>query len=272
MTEPAAGIRREDRGPGVAGLVLDDPDRLNPMSSALMVQMRSLVAECVADDSVRVIVIRGAGRAFSTGADTSPQHMVDGNATNVERTRSLDLVWSTYFSMWEAPKPVVAQVHGYCLGMAAIMCNFVDLVVVAEDAVIGWPGLPMGGGAEGPSWATHVGIRKAKEYDFQPGTRISGTEAAAVGWANRAVPLDALHGDVQAMAERIALMPAGLLRIKKEALNRLQDRNGFRDSMQLSVMWNAVSHSDPDTAEVLQFVREVGLKNAIAHYSGRAKD
>jgi enoyl-CoA hydratase len=259
-------VIREDRGAGVAGLALNRPEKLNAISREVIAALVDGVDRCVADESVRVIVIRGAGRAFSAGADASPEGTVRAASASENREDMLDHLWGRFIRLYEAPKPIIAQVHGYCLGVATVLCSFVDAVVVADDATIGWPSLPLGGGVEDVIWAWHVGIRKAKEYAFQPGTRISGREAEEVGWANAAVPATALHDEVQSMASRMARTPPGLLRLKKEAINRIQDRMGFRDTMKLSAAWCVISHTDPVIAGTIDVMRNVGIKEAMAHF------
>ena len=265
-TEPL--VVREDRGDGVGGLVLNRPERLNALGYDVIGALVDHLDACVADPDVAVVVLRGAGRAFSAGADASPDAVVDEQAIEQNRIDLLEKGFGRFFALWDAPKPVIAQVHGYCLGLGMVLCNFVDVVMVADDATIGWPSLPLGGGVEGPAWVFHVGARKAKEYAFQASARLTGSEAAAAGWANQAVPPDELHDATQALAARMAKTPPGLLRIKKESINRIYDQMGFRDSMRLAATWAALSHTDPGAAEVLDLVREHGIKSAIDHYRG----
>jgi enoyl-CoA hydratase len=182
-----------------------------------------------------------------------------------DRDHMLDHRSGRFLELWEAPKPVIAQVHGHCLGTAVALCNCADLVVVAEDASIGWP-LPMGGGLIGPSWVHFVGVRRAKELSFQAISRISGSEAAAIGWANRAVPVADLDRTVMDIARRIARTPGGVLRLKKEAINAASERMGFRDAVLRGPMYNALAHTDPEVEEVRQAVREEGAKGASRRY------
>jgi enoyl-CoA hydratase len=265
-------VVREERGDRVAGLVLNRPEKLNAVSRELIAELVEAVDECVHDDSVGVIVIRGEGRAFSAGADASPTGTVPAARPSLNREDMLDNLWGRFITgLWDAPKPIIAEVHGYCLGIATVMCSFLDMVVVAEDAEVGWPSLPLGGGVEDVIWAWLIGVRKAKELAFQPGTRITGTEAAAIGWANRAVPAVSLHDDVQRTASLIARTPPGLLRLKKEAINRIQEQMGFRDTMRLSAAWCVISHTDPVVSSTIDVMREVGIKEAIAHFERGGK-
>jgi enoyl-CoA hydratase len=266
--EAAGLVVREDRGGGVAGLVLNRPEKLNAVSEGVIAELLDGVHACMADDDVRVVVIRGAGRAFAAGADASPSGAMKDRSASENREEMLDDMWGRFVEIWEAPKPVIAQVHGYCLGVATVLCCFVDLVVVADDAVVGWPELPLGGGVEDVYWAWYVGLRKAKEFALQMGTRMTGREAADAGWANRAVPAVDLEAEVQALAARIARVPSGLLRLKKESINRIQAQMGFRDCVMTSAAWAVISHTDPAAAAVLTRMRAVGIKAASAEVGG----
>jgi len=141
-------IVREDRGGRVAGLVLNRPEKLNAINREMIAELVAAVDECVRDPSVAVIVIRGEGRAFAAGADASPSGAMRDRSANTNREELLDELWGRFQCLWDAPKPVIAQVHGYCLGAGTILCSFADIVIVADDSEIGWPSLPLGGGVE----------------------------------------------------------------------------------------------------------------------------
>ena len=256
-------VVREDRASRVAGLVLNRPKKLNAINKEVIAELVAHVGDCNRDPAVSVIVIRGEGRSFSAGADASPQGAMRDRGANANREEMLDEMWGQFFCLWDSPKPVIAQVHGHCLGVGTILCSFADLVVVADDAEIGWPSLPLGAGVEDVIFTFYVGARKAKEYAFMAASRFDGREAAEVGWANRSVPTAELHGTVQKMAERIAVTPPGLLRLKKEAINRVVEQQGFRDAMRLAASWCVLSHTDPNVAAAIARLREVGIKAAI---------
>jgi enoyl-CoA hydratase len=263
-------VRREVAAPHVARLVLNRPDKLNAMDTATRLALARHVDDCGTDDDVRVIVLEGAGRSFSVGADASGR--ADDNHPRSswdDRLSMSDTGWATFLRLWDVPKPVIVKVHGHCLGIATILCNLADIVVAAEDARIGWPKLPMGGGVISPTWVWHVGMHRAKEYSYRIGTELSGAEAAAVGFANRAVPAADLEAVVMEMATSIALVPADLLRLKKEALNHVYNARGFREAVLAGSLWGTLSHDMPGSVEVKALIDELGLKGAIEHYRRR---
>jgi enoyl-CoA hydratase len=259
-------IRYELRGP-VAHITFNRPEKLNALSRAMTEETGRAFAEARSDDAVRVVVLKGAGRAFCAGADLSPAGATVAGPHSVPDDAFAILAGvNRWLEVWHFPKPVIAQVHGYCLGGGAHVASFCDLVIVAEDSQIGWPKLPVGGGFISPVWSWFVGPRRAKEFSFLVGTVFSGREAAEMGWANRAVPAAELDGYVQQLAERVARVPADILRVKKEAINRTLDLQGFTTSVQLTAAWDALAHASPSVEVIRRKIRELGLRGAIAWF------
>jgi enoyl-CoA hydratase len=134
---------------------------------------------------------------------------------------------------------------------------------VAEDAQIGWPKLPVGGGFISPVWSWFVGPRRAKEFSFVVGTTFSGRDAEAMGWANRAVPADQLGAYTLEIARKVALVPAVVLAMKKAAINTTMDLRGFSTSIKMTAAWDAAAHASPSVEKIRVKIREVGLRKAI---------
>jgi enoyl-CoA hydratase len=262
-------VTRTDLGGGVTELALNRPDKLNALSRALIAELAAQCAACGSDDSVSVVVIKGNGRSFCVGADASGGEIHDSTPW-ADRQSMAEGGWGEFLCVWDMPKPVIVQVHGHCLGIATILCNLADLVIVADDARIGWPALPLGGGVISPTWVWHVGLHKAKEFSYQVGSQVSGQEAVQLGFANRSVPADQLEDDVRETARRIARVPVDLLRVKKAALNEVWERQGFRQAVLAGANWGALSHSVSGTADVRNLIAERGLKGAIAFYQDGA--
>jgi enoyl-CoA hydratase len=262
-------VTREEPASAVAGLTMNDPSNGNALSTEMSAALVEALNACLADDGVRVIVLKGAGRGFSSGADLS-RYAPKGRDANADRLSLLERHIDVCLRLWESPKPIIAQVHGYCYGMASLYGSCVDLVYIAEEATVGWP-LPLGGGMLGPQWVYLVGARKAKEYSLVPATRISGREAAEVGWANQAVPAAELDGRVRDVADRMARVPMQLLRLKKDAINNVYDRLGFRETLRQAASWNALGHTIPEIDEVAQMMRTNGLKATQLYYRQSAE-
>ncbi len=253
----------------VGYLRLNRPDKLNAMNPDMLDALIDGLTAFEAHPRVRVAVVCGAGRAFSSGGDMSgPSRASRSTAQRSayrdwERSRHNMQRW---LRIWDSPLPVIAAVHGYCLGTATLLAGFCDLTVVAEDAVIGWPQLPVGGGLLSPVAVWFVGPKKARELSYLAGSRFSGTEAVALGWANMAVPAGELDARVHDLAMRIARTPADVLAVKKRALNRMLDIQGFRAAVQATAEFSAISHQAPGAEHISAVRGELGMKETIAAF------
>lgn len=251
----------------VGTITLNRPEKLNALNREMSAECGRALDELGGDANVRVIVLKGAGRAFCAGADLSPSGAtVTGPRSVPEDAFGIASGVESWLKVWHHPKPVIGQVHGFCIGGGAHIASFCDLVVVAEETVIGWPKLPVGGGFISPVWSWFVGPRRAKQLSFMVGNTFSGSDAAAMGWANVAVPQGELESTVRDMANRIARVPSDVLRLKKEAINATADLQGFSTSIRLTAAWDALAHASPSVEIIREKIREVGLRGAIAWF------
>jgi enoyl-CoA hydratase len=256
-------IRIEHRGP-VTWVVLDRPDKANALSNELLDEFSDAL-QVLRDSGGVVIAIRGEGRGFSAGYDldqVGTSGPVDPVADRARLQRNLD----RYLAIWDHPKPVIAAVHGYCIAGATQMCVFTDITIVTDDAKIGEPALPIGGGYIAPLWAPLVGPKRAKELAFVPGNSIDGQTAVQWGWANHSVPADQLIPAVEDLAARIAKTPPDILRIKKLSINRAMESMGVRQATSSVAEMDALLHLSPAVVELRRWTAEVGLKAAIASF------
>jgi enoyl-CoA hydratase len=253
---------------GVATITMNRPEKLNAMSRPLIDGVMASFQKGFEDPAVKVLVLKGNGRAFCAGADLSPTGTTIHGPESVplDAARITDNV-ERWLRVWHGPKPVIAQVHGFCMGGGAHLASFADIIVTAENAVIGWPKLPVGGAFISPVWMWFVGARKAKELSFVIGNEMSGAEAQELGWANHAVPADELDAFVLKMARRIALVPADVLRIKKEAINHCLDAQGFSNAVRQTGPWDALAHASPGVDRLRAEIREIGMKKAIEWFN-----
>ena len=214
--------------PMVFRITLNRPDKRNALSNELRAEMFGALEAADQDPEIRVIVIRGAGSCFSAGYDLKsdvsegqpfytagglanwPRHVVDG-----------------FFKMWDLAKPVIAQVHGYCLAGGTELATACDLVYVSEAAKIGYPVVRTISPPDNQFYPWIVGLRRAMEL-MLTGDYMSGIEAAECGFANRAFPEQELEDRVLGMAERVAMIPADLQQINKRAVHRQMEAMGIR--------------------------------------------
>ena len=259
-----------ERDGGLTWLTLNRPERLNAMNWVLLEELSASLDLLAADTETRVIAIRGAGRAFSSGYDIErdESEIAGGEARDI--VADYDLLvqhLSRFLQIWDHPKPVIAAVHGYCLAGATQLCTFCDITVVTEDAIIGLPAIPIGGGYITPLWTPLIGPKRAKQMAFVPGSQISGTTASEWGWANYAVPAEELESNVRELARNIAKIPAPILRMKKMSINRVAEVMGFRTTVNMGAETDALLHYSGAVKDIVAMIRESGLKGAIARFN-----
>ena len=180
---------------GVARLTLNRPERLNAINRQLIADLRDAVVAAVDDESVRVIVLSGAGRAFCAGydldwgtkAEHATQRALSGQWDPLRDYQGMSRNVRVFMSLWESPKPVIAQVHGWCVGGGTDMALCGDLIYVADDAQIGYPPARVWGEPTTVMWVYRLGLEHAKRLMLS-GESLSGKEAERLGLASRAVP------------------------------------------------------------------------------------
>ncbi len=214
--------------PMVRRITMNRPEKRNALNHPLRGGILNALREADADPSVRVMIIRGAGPSFSAGYDLGggnegheyPYYTPGGDG---QWPRHVTEGW---MSIWDLAKPVIAQVHGYCLAGGSELATGCDLVYIAEDAQMGYPAVRFGV----PDMHFHawlLGMRKAMEM-MVTGDSISGVEAAQRGWANAAHPAEELEAKVLEVAQRIAQIDPELVQLNKRLVHRQMDVMGFR--------------------------------------------
>jgi len=207
----------------IAKITMNRPDKRNALNHALWDDLIAAFDQAENDPEVRVVILCGAGPAFCSGWDlrggsyyiSVPEGYDEWTTGNALRT--LRAISERYLKIMNLPKPVIAQIHGYCLAAGCYLEMLCDIAVAAEDAIFGHP-VGRGGVDSMPLWITFLGLRKAKELLLtqQP---IDGKEAERIGLINRAVPADKLEEEVWKMAQAIAEgSPDGIMMLK-EAFN-----------------------------------------------------
>ena len=257
---PSRQVLVEHEGP-VTWITLNRPERLNALTGEMIARLGE-VLQAERHSGSRVLVLRGAGRAFSSGHDlaTDSVEVTEPGDAVTDRDRQASYI-DLFMQIFEHPKPVLAAVHGYCIAGAAQLATFCDIVVTAEDAVItASPTLPIGGGFISPLWAYHVGASRAKVLSFIPGKRISGRTAADWGWAFDSVPAAELTGYVRDLALQISRTPPAVLRMKKLAVNRTLELQGFRMTAYMGAETDVVVHNSDAVGHVKAAIEESGFK------------
>ena len=260
---------------------LNRPEKMNALSHNMRAELFDALKDFEADPDVRVIIIRGSGRAFSAGYDLAGISEADTERDYIDTRSGLPTVgpihpgqgqWpqhllSGYWQIWELTKPVIAQVHGYCLAGATELATMCDLMFVAEDAQIGYPPVRAMTSVDIAYHPWHMPMRKARELLYS-GDPISGKEAVEIGWANRAYPVDRLAFETEAFAERIALIDGPMLQMTKRQLNRAYEIMGIRSALAVGADIQTLSAVRPGGGEFGRISREQGLAAALAWRDG----
>jgi enoyl-CoA hydratase/carnithine racemase len=258
----------EQRGPA-AWLTLNRPEKLNALSYELVRQLRAELTRAAEDDEVKVVVLTGAGRAFSAGYDLSEE--ADSKVEGADRWRRIlaDDVELT-LELWALPKPTIAAVHGWCLAGGCELAMACDLIVAAKDAHFGEPEIRYGSGPVTLLMPFLLGQKKTNELLFT-GDAIDATEAERIGLVNRVVAGDELGDAVEELVRKIAPTPLPVLRLTKLALVRAYEAMGLRSAvlanLDLSAILNAAD--TPEQREFDRIVSEQGLKAALAWRDSR---
>lgn len=261
----------ETRGPA-AWITLNRPEKLNALNAAVVAGLHDSLGRAEADDEVRVVVLTGAGRAFSAGFDISPQagetiETADGWRDELERDVDVTM------RVWGLPKPTIAAVRGWCLGGACELAMACDLIVASEDAKLGEPEIRFGSGPVTLLMPFLLGQKRTNELLFT-GEAIDAATAERYGLVNRVVAGDELESAVTELVRSIAPTPLPVLRLTKIALLRAYEAMGLRQAvaanLDLSAILNAADA--PEKREFSRIAEEEGLKAALAWRDARYGD
>jgi enoyl-CoA hydratase len=259
---------------GVATVTLNRPQSLNTIVPPMPDEVEAAVEAAVSDADVKVIVLRGAGRAFCAGYDFGGgfHHWDEQMTTDGEWDPGKDFVFSTapalaptqkLMSVWRSPKPVIAQVHGWCVGGGSDFALCADLVIASEDARIGTPYSRMWGAYLSGMWLYRLGLTKAKEYALT-GKPLSGAEAAEVELINRAVPFAELEEEVAKTARQLASIPASQLAAMKLVVNHAYENMGLASTQTLGPILDGLMRNTPDAKRFIALAAEQGVPGAVA--------
>jgi enoyl-CoA hydratase len=270
----------------VGRITLNRPEKMNALSQELLFELNDALHDYEADQSVRVIILRGAGSTFSAGYDLAP---AKGGADAVVRRHpaadakgrrllmgirtGMQQVTDIHMYFWNMAKVTIAQIHGYALAGGCELAMMADFVTAAEDAQLGHPGLRgLGTSRTGVIWPLVIGMRKAKEL-YYTGDNVSGIEAERIGMINHAWPKEELEERTIALADRTATLSADHLAILKLNMNRFYENMGIYSSVRTSTDLDAAAQFTDQAYQWQDRVREsfeagTGLKGALEWRDG----
>jgi enoyl-CoA hydratase/carnithine racemase len=258
----ADAVLLERRGPA-AWITMNRPEKLNALNGEVVRELRRRLREVQEDDSVKLVVLTGAGRAFSAGYDLSEE--VSDRIESADQWRAvLNEDVNLALELWALPRPTIAAVRGWCLAGACELAMACDLIVATADARFGEPEIRYGSGPVALLMPFVLGQKKTSELLFT-GDTIDAQEAHRVGLINRIVEPERLEAAVDELIAKIAPTPLPVLRLTKLALLRAYEAMGLRTAVAANLDLSAILNA-ADTPEQREFDRIVaaqGLKAAL---------
>ena len=261
-------ITYEINGP-VATITLNRPDKLNALSDELQLEVRRALENAGwEEDAIRVIVLKAAGRAFSAGFDITTSAKTNAAAKRARFLKGKNFSASGWWDVfWNNPKPIIAQIQGFCVAGGLATATFCDLRICSEDSKFGAPEIRTGGPYIPAVWPWVIGMTKARELLYS-GNLIDAEEAKRLNLVNEVVPAEQLDDAVNRQAQTIAKMPAATVEYNKKLINMSYELMGVRQVLERSMELEAIALSSEDTAPEIEKFNRIrnadGLKAALS--------
>lgn len=248
-------------------ITLNRPERRNALSGQLLRELNAALLEADEYNPVHSVVLRGAGPHFCAGADLNeyssgrgPDYRgraeIDDDIWRLEQGQRLRI------QIFDMHKPVIAQVHGTCIGIGTELAWFCDMVIVADDARIGFPPVRDLGTPPGSMWLYHCGPQWAKRL-LLTGDSLTGKDAAEIGLALKSYPAAELETEVMRLADRMGLVDPHLLSANKRMVNLGLELMGARTAMRIGAEIDARGHQAPKARAFKETMRAHGVKHAF---------
>jgi enoyl-CoA hydratase len=262
----------------IATITLNRPEHLNTIVPPMPDEIEAAVGLAERDPAIKVIVLRGAGRAFSGGYDFGGgfHHWDEPITTDGQWDPGKDFVVMTasatsphqkFLAIWRASKPVIAQVHGWCVGGASDYALSADIVIASDDAVIGTPYARMWGAYLSGMWLYRLSFAKAKWHSLT-GEPLTGKEAAAIELINESVPFENLEARVKQVADKLATIPLSQLQAQKLIVNQAYENMGLASTQKLGAILDGLMRNTPDALDFVETAESQGVRAVIERRDG----
>ncbi len=264
-------VDKDVSNPRVARLLLNRAERLNAINEDTPREIRAAVEWANADEEVHVIVVEGAGKGFCGGYDLTHfgEGQIDHPCQQEQHPWDPMLDYATmkrntedFMTLWKSPKPTIAKVHGYAAAGGSDIAMCCDLLVMAQDAHIGYMPTRVWGCPTTAMWTYRLGPTRAKQLMFT-GDTIDGFTAAAWGLANEAVPPDQLEAATMKLATRIAGVPRSHLAMHKMVVNQVMLTMGLEQSQMMATMFDGITRHNPEGLWFRRYAQQEGFKAAV---------
>lgn len=257
--------------PRIARLLLNRPERLNAINDAMPGEIRAAIDWAQREDEIHVVIVEGAGKGFCGGFDLGTY--AEDHDEHPCRQESypwdplvdyafMKRITEDFMSLWRCSKPTIAKVHGACVAGGSDIALCCDMIVMAEDARIGYMPTRVWGCPTTAMWTFRLGPMRAKELMFT-GDVIDGCTAAAWGLVNAAVPFDRLEAEVMKRAQRIAGVPKNQLAMHKLVVNQVMMNMGLEQTQMLATLFDGITRHDPEGMWFRRYAQAHGFKAAV---------
>ena len=245
----------------IAVITLNRPDKLNALTDQLMLELGDALDKANEDNSIHVVILKGAGRAFSAGYDLSPR---DQPLESVQdwREHATKSGKEVILKIWDLRVPVIASVHGYALGGGCDLAIGADITYLAEGTELGEPEVRFVSAPPSLIMPWLIGVKKAKEL-LLTGDSIGAEEAVDIGLANRVVSEESLEDAVLTLAKRLANIPPISLELNKRAINHAYETMGMKSALDYGAEMFTLLLLTEESAQFAEEVTEKGLKKTL---------
>jgi enoyl-CoA hydratase len=259
-----------ERDGRIARITLNRPEVMNAIDNELPAELEAAVEKANSDPNVHVIVLAGAGRAFCAGYDLTYYAQAAGTNAGVQ-----EMPWDPmkdyafmmrnterFMSLFRSHRPVIAKVHGFAVAGGSDIALCCDLVMMAEDAQIGYMPARVWGCPTTAMWVYRLGPERAKRM-LLTGDKIDGREAERIGLVLKAVSAKVLDEEVEKLAERLASVPVNQLMMQKLMINQALENMGLRSTQMLATIFDGITRHSPEGLAFKHRAEAVGWKQAV---------
>lgn len=267
-------------------ITLNRPEKLNTLNDAVIQGVADAIDRATASEAVRAIILRGNGRVFTAGYDLTPPpggpraqpryaapspQPRPGAWDPVRDYAFMGHNARRFMKLWECPKPVIAQVHGYALGGGTDFALCADLIFMAEDAYIGYPPARVYGTPTTMMWVYRLGLEHAKQF-LLSGDAIDGPTALRIGLVSKVFPADRLAEETEAYAKRFQHIPGNQLALNKLLINQAFENMGLRTTQLLGTLFDGVTRHTEEALRWRESFGQIGFRETITKRDGPFED
>jgi len=267
MSEKSVILEKDGR---IGRVFLNRPEVMNAIHDEMPQDLADCIQAANDDDDIHVIVLAGKGDTFCAGYDLA--YYAEGNGAN-EVTQKMP--WDPmkdykfmkrntecFMKVWRSYKPVIAKIHGFAVAGGSDIALCSDIIIMAEDAQIGYMPVRVWGCPTTAMWVYHLGVQQAKRMLFT-GDKISGIEAAEMGLALEAVPANKLDTRVDELAHRISTVPKNQLMMQKLMINQAYENMGLENTQMMATLFDGITRHSPEGLNFKARSEEMGWKQSV---------